>query len=133
MVDTNVLFDIAEKENVKIYYGDIEDILAMSVPNAICINIGLFCRTAQERVCLAHELGHCVNDAFYNRFSPIDERSKHEAVANKWAIKKLVPKDELETAFRKGCQNTYELAEYFGVTEDFIRIALEENKKINSK
>ena len=124
MVDTNVLFDIAEKENVKIYYGDIEDILAMSVPNAICINIGLFCETAQERVCLAHELGHCVNDAFYNRFSPIDERSKHEATANRWAIKKLVPEDELKDACRY-LTNRWELAFHFGVTEDFMQQAMD--------
>lgn len=76
-----------------------------------------------EKIHLAHELGHCATGAFYNRHSPFDLRSRHEARANKWAIKKLVPKNELEKLFRRGITEIWEISEYFGISEDFARKA----------
>ena len=73
---------------------------------------------------LAHELGHCETGAFYNEYSKFDIRAKHERRANKWAIKKLIPEDELKEACTF-CYNRYELAEHFGVTEDFMQKALD--------
>ena len=69
----------------------------------------------------AHELGHCETGAFYNRYAARDIRQKHENRANKWAYKKLVPEDELKQAFLQGYHEPWELAEYFGVTEAFLR------------
>ena len=73
---------------------------------------------------IAHELGHCETGAFYNRYAARDIRQKHENRANKWAYKKLVPEDELKQAFLQGYHEPWELAEYFGVTEAFLRGAL---------
>ena len=75
-------------------------------------------------VTLAHELGHCETGAFYNRYAARDIRQKYENRANKWAYKKLVPQDELAEACLQGYREPWELAEYFGVTEDFLRGAL---------
>ena len=75
---------------------------------------------AEELVHMAHELGHCVTGSFYNRYSKFDIISKHEYCANKWAIKKLIPKDELISAFESGIMEIWELAEHFGVTEEFM-------------
>ena len=80
--------------------------------------------TADEKVKLAHELGHCETGAFYNEYSKFDIRAKHERRADKWAIKKLVPEDELKEACTF-CNNRYELAEHFGVTEDFMQKVLD--------
>ena len=52
------------------------------------------------------------------------KRQKYENRANKWAYKKLVPQDELAEACLQGYREPWELAEYFGVTEDFLRGAL---------
>jgi hypothetical protein len=79
---------------------------------------------AKEVVALGHELGHCSTGAFYNRFSKRDIMQKHENRADKWAIKKLVPMEELDAAVAEGHTELWDLAEYFGVTEDFMRKAV---------
>lgn len=78
---------------------------------------------SDEKVKLAHELGHCEKGAFYNRYSPFSSKSQCEYRADKWAIEKLLPKDELEEAAKKGMQ-IWELAEHFEVTEEFIKKAM---------
>ena len=81
--------------------------------------------TAPERkVRLAHELGHCVRGAFYNRRSPCDLRQRHENRADKWAIQSLIPRRELDAAIAAGCTTLWELAELFGVTEEFMQKAV---------
>ncbi len=53
---------------------------------------------------------------FFRRF--IENR------ADKWAIQKLVPKDELEEAVSRGITEPWELAEYFDVTPEFMYMAM---------
>ncbi len=77
-----------------------------------------------ERVYLAHELGHCQTGSFYNMYSPFDLRQKHEQRADKWAINKLIPFEELKKAVKDGYHDTAALADYFSVTEDFMKKAI---------
>ena len=79
---------------------------------------------AEEKVRLAHELGHCETGSFYNRYATCDIREKHEHRADKWAIQELVPADELNKAVASGCTELCNLADYFDVTEDFMRKAI---------
>ena len=79
----------------------------------------------EERVHLAHELGHCETGAFYNPYAKADIRRKHERRADKWAIKQLISKKEWNAALRDGIVEVWDLAEFFDVTEDFIRKAHE--------
>lgn len=79
---------------------------------------------AQETVSMAHELGHCATGSFYSRYSPFDVRQKHENRADKWAIKKLIPEDELNATVANGRTEAWELAEEFCVTEDFMKKAM---------
>ena len=76
----------------------------------------------EERVHLAHELGHCATGAFYNARSPLYVRGKAEYQADKWAIKKIIPKDDFMRLLKCGMP-AYELAEQFNVTEDYIHKA----------
>lgn len=78
---------------------------------------------AEEKVHLAHELGHCETNSFYNIHAPLDLREKHEYRANKWAVKKLIPKDELTELLKKNVAK-WDIAEHFGVTESFLNLAL---------
>lgn len=78
--------------------------------------------SAEERTHLAHELGHCETGAFYDVDAPEQVRSKAEAQATRWAVKKLIPKKEFEVLLKKGLQR-WELAEHYNVTEDFIQQA----------
>ena len=75
----------------------------------------------QERVHLGHELGHCVTGSFYNIHAAVDCRRRHENKADKWAVQTLIPVEELDDAIAEGCTEVWELAEHFGVTEEFIR------------
>lgn len=77
-----------------------------------------------EIVKLAHDLGHCITGAFYNRYSKLDSISQKEYRANKWAVHKIIPFHKLQEAFDQGIIEKWELAEYFEVTEDFIETAL---------
>ena len=77
--------------------------------------------SAEERVCLAHEMGHFETMSFYNMYSPLDVRGKHERRADRWAIEKLVPKKDYVAALKNGYTELHELAEYFGVTEEFMK------------
>lgn len=77
-----------------------------------------------ERNKLAHELGHCMTGAFYNAYSDYDCRQRHENRADKWAIRQMIPVDELDDAIALGCTEIWQLAEYFDVPEPFIRKAV---------
>ena len=123
------LYDLAENENI--------EVLAFSLPatgsvsmmwqNGKCyIGIDPFCleTTSDECVRLAHELGHRVTGSFYNIHAACDVRAKHEYAADKWAIKKLVPEDELEEAVKHGFTESWELSEYFDVTVPFMQKAI---------
>ena len=81
---------------------------------------------AEERVHLAHELGHCVTGAMYNIRCPIMPRQRYERIADAYAIKKLVAEDELRRVIdeREGDISVWELSEWFDVTEDFMRKAI---------
>lgn len=78
---------------------------------------------SERKTCLAHELGHCMTGAFYRAYSPLETRSRCEYKANMWMIENLMPKNEVEKAFSMGIVEVWELAEYFGVTEDTVRFA----------
>ena len=90
----------------------------------IGMDYGVLPDESVRRVHLAHELGHCKAGAFYNRWAARDVRRKHETRADKWAVSKLIPVDELDRAVADGYTELWELAEHFGVTEEFMRKAV---------
>lgn len=79
---------------------------------------------AEERVHLAHELGHCETGAFYSLHSPAEIRERQEMRADRWAIRRLIPAEELLCALRR-ITKPWALAEYFEVTESFLLKAVE--------
>ena len=78
--------------------------------------------SAKERTHLAHELDHCETWAFYKMYSPLEVRGKAEYKANKWAVLKCIPKDELVRLLIKDYQN-WEFAEHYVFTEKFVETA----------
>lgn len=126
-METETLYSIAENHKIKV------DRFCLSANKSISLNIQdhLFVALdnniygADEKVCLAHELGHCETLSFYNIYSPLDVRGKHERRADIWAINKLVPRQQLEYAIKQGYRSLYDLAEFFGVTTVFMRKAIE--------
>ena len=123
------LYDFARQQNIEVIPFPMMESGSMSimledgscfVGMDDCVRDG----AAQERVHLGHELGHCATGSFYNRYAAIDFRQKHENKANKWAIQQLIPVEDLDDAVAEGCHEIWELADRFGVTEEFIRKAL---------
>lgn len=100
--------------------------LSMPVGSKYCIAINTRQLTgeADERTKLAHEVGHCATGAFYNRYSSLDILQKHENRADKWAIRHLIPVESLDAAVADGYCEICDLAEHFGVSEDFMKKAV---------
>lgn len=122
------LYRYAEKRNIEVSSFSLPETASMSLrsPDGACyiaIDPRLPSESA-ERVHLSHELGHCLTGSFYNRYAPQDLRQKHENRADKWAIRKLIPAAELDDAVAAGHTQLWDLADYFGVTEAFMRKAV---------
>ena len=79
---------------------------------------------SDELSILAHEYGHIKTGATHRTYSPLELVAKNEYRANKYAVKMLIPISKLKSAFLHGVCETWELAEHFEVTEDFIHTAL---------
>ena len=79
---------------------------------------------SQERTMLMHEMGHCQTGAFYSEGTPLILRDKYEFKADEWAILNFLPFDKLTEAYKAGNFNNFELAEYFGVSEQFVEKAV---------
>lgn len=87
----------------------------------VFVDYGRIDTTAEEAVTLLHEGGHCATGATHAITSSADLIEKHEYKAEKWAIQNAVSREELDAARDAGCQEIYELAEYFNLTEAFMR------------
>ena len=123
------LYDLAKKENIGILDFPMSVSRSMSVMDDsgrcyIGMDSSIKDSGTQERVHLAHELGHCITGSFYNRYATVDHRRRHENRADKWAVEQLIPVERLDNAIAGGCCEIWELAEHFGVTEDFVRKAV---------
>ena len=119
----------AEKRNIEIVTFPLPETASMSIETesgacSIGLDYSKIESAPDERVHLGHELGHCVTGSFYNRYAKMDIRQKHENRADKWAIRKLIPVEKLDTAVAEGHTELWDLADYFGVTEDFIKKAV---------
>lgn len=122
------LYAYAENRNIDVDWVPMRRATSLSVPlgdgYAIALDPWKLGTLAQETVCLAHELGHCETGSFYNRYAALDVRQQHENRADKWAIRRLVPAEELDAAMADGCDTIPALADRFGVTEPFMRKAV---------
>lgn len=123
------LYDIARKQNIEVLQYPLEKNGSVSImldDGSCYIGMDASVRddSAQERVHLGHELGHCVTGSFYNIHATLDNRQKHENKADKWAIRHLIPVEALEDAVSDGYTEIWELAEKFGVTVEFMQKAV---------
>ena len=122
-------YHIAEQQNIVIDRFALLSREALSLMDDdgncfVAIDPGKIVDESDERSKLAHELGHCMKGAFYNRYSNYDCRQRHENTADKWAITQLVPVEDLDEAVAEGCCEIWELAEHFGITEPLMKKAV---------
>ena len=125
MVSLNTLYAQAEQQNIPVLRFPMPGCESMSIqlPDGSCA-IGLDSAPGTEtgeRVHLSHELGHCLTGSFYNIYAAADLRARHENRADKWAIRRLIPVAALDDAIASGHTDLWDLADYFGVTESFLK------------
>ena len=123
------LYEFAENHNIDVDWVPLTASKSLSMPfpdgsYGIAVDPWKMDTLEIETVLLSHELGHCMTGSFYNKYATCDVRRKHENRADKWAIQNLISEDELDDAVAQGCTELWELAEHFGVTEDFMRKAV---------
>lgn len=100
------LYNIAEKENIKIYDWQIEDVNGLYLNyqniNAIALNYDRLGTYIDEKCTLAEELGHYYMDATYPA-STTDKIliQKQEYRAKKWSYNVLIPFENLKSAILK--------------------------------
>ena len=128
-MELSALYDIAAQQGIPVVSFPLEKTGSLSYMDdrGSCF-IGMDPKirdgSVRERVHLSHELGHCVTGSFYNRYAAVDSRRRHEDRADKWAIRKLLTVDQLDDAIAEGCTELWQLAERFGVTEEFVKKAV---------
>lgn len=120
----NLYQELTEK-GVSLFTWDIgtekASTLELNRQYAIFMDLDNIATRNEETVVLAHEGGHCSTGALHKVYSPYDLIEKHEYKAWKWAIQKLISEDELDEAVANGYTDLWSLAEYFGVTEEFMQ------------
>lgn len=91
--------------------------------NVIWINKRIPTRT--EKTCvLAEENGHHYTSSGDILKQDSISNCKQEKRARAWAYEKLIPLPSFIKAARLGIRNRHELADYFGVTEEFLASAV---------
>ena len=107
-----------------------EDILVISTPlkenKSVCMERGKiiafdpqrFETNIELRTVLIHEGGHFESGAFYNSYSPYQIKAQAEYKADRSAILRYIPYEEMAEQLLNGLE-LWELAEYFGVTEEY--------------
>lgn len=121
------LYNIAEESGICVGFFPLKESKGIYIELAGKEYIALSdrCGAADEKVVLAHELGHCMTGGGYDLSSGNLMRVRLEKRAERWAIERLVPLCELKTAIKQGDEAIPDLAERFGVTEGFMNKVFE--------
>lgn len=124
-MNLNNLYDLAEKEKIKIYDWHIEDAYGAFINidkiNAIALNYNKIGTYVEEKCILAEEIGHYYYDATYSPYCQnMQLITKQERKAKKFAYNVLVPFENLRKAILSGKTSILSLAEYFDVTAQFM-------------
>ena len=124
-MNLNNLYDLAEKEKIKIYDWHIEDAYGAFINidkiNAIALNYNKIGTYVEEKCVLAEEIGHYYYDATYSPYcQDMQLISKPERKAKKFAYNVLIPFENLRKAILSGKTSILSLAEYFDVAAQFM-------------
>mgnify|MGYP005819612305 FL=1 len=120
---------IDTSDDISLFYYPIEDVPAATIEYkgkyGIFLDLRKISTTREEKEILAHEIGHVETGATHRVDSPYDLIEKHEELAARASIHRLVPLIEFRDAIKKGYTEIWALAEYFNLGEDFIRKAVD--------
>lgn len=100
--------------------GDVE---ALIIDDTVCIKNEL--PIYRGNTLLAHEIEHAETCPYNLVDAPRSTQEKYESIANRNAIKKLVPIDKIIKLYFRGYSSPEEYAEYLEVDVQFFKKALE--------
>lgn len=124
MDELDKLYELALEHGVRIYPYELGEAAAATVKcgdqYAIALHPGKN-RSRREELChLGHELGHVETGTLHRPGADEQEILRCEYRSAAWMAARLVPAEELLRAVKAGYTEVWELAEYFGVTEECI-------------
>ena len=116
-MELSVLYRDAQTLDARIYPYNIGFAGAATVEVAgrygIFVDFDRLGSLQEFKAALAHELGHCATGCTHRVSSPYDLVCRHEYKANRWAIQRYLPFEELQNAVSAGYTEPWQLAEYF--------------------
>lgn len=122
------LYDYAKAEGIGIYSYPIGFCAAMSVRqghrSAIFMDFSQLRTTAEINEAAAHEHGHHAMGAFHKVNSPFELWQRSEYRADRWFYEHYLSPEQFKAAFRAGCSEPWQLAEWFNMPEKRIKKAL---------
>lgn len=90
------------------------------------IAISTSLETTAEKACtLSEELGHYKKTIGKITDQSRIENRKQELVARRWGYKRLIKITDFIRAYKHGCSNRYEIADFLNVTEAFLNETIE--------
>ncbi|MDR0917291.1 MAG: ImmA/IrrE family metallo-endopeptidase [Oscillospiraceae bacterium] len=125
-MNTNELLAFADEQGYSVIYDDFPECGSLSTDaDGYAVGIDKHLNSRDERTRLAHELGHCETGSFYSRYIKVQCRKQLENKADRWAFERLVPAEDIQSALNNGIFESWDLAEHFGVTDEFMIKALQ--------
>lgn len=133
------LYALAENEDIQIHKINLANKKGVSIKldakKYIGINKNIKLKN-EELSILSEEMGHCVTDMFYmlkvenNRLQRMNV-SRVEHFAHLWALKHLVPVDELTASLKDTRGDLWLTAEDLSVSHDLVLEAIEYYESVN--
>ncbi|MDR3237768.1 MAG: ImmA/IrrE family metallo-endopeptidase [Spirochaetia bacterium] len=122
---TDNLLEYADRCGYAVIYDEFPECGSLSVDvGGGCIGIDCHVAGREEKVRIAHEVGHCETGSFYSRHMPNQCMQQLENRANRWAYNRVVPFEDIQAAIHAGYVESWELADHFDVTDEFMVSAL---------
>lgn len=109
-----------EKENIEFVESDQIGRLDGLYVDGIIVMHPRLQTTAEKKCILVEELGHHYTSYGDIRDQTKIENRKQELKARRWSYERIVPIGELIRAYKYGCKNRFETAQYIEVTEEFL-------------
>lgn len=126
-MDLENLYELAERENIKIYNYSSSKIngcyLSYKGSKFIGLNYKKLNTITKEKSVLAEELGHYYFDATYKLDSGFQLISKQEYKALKWRSLICVPLNSLLKCFDDGIYNLWDIAKELNVEVNMVEFA----------
>lgn len=123
------LLAIAQKNHCHITENKTRSTISfiMECDNEFYINIdsSKITSESEKRICLAHELGHCISGTTYTIYHSPYYRGSAEYLADYKACQLLMPIDQFLAVIHQGVVEKWDLAEHFNVPETFVKRAIE--------